>query len=394
MGYLETILRILPAVIVISVPLLWWLHDIRAYPNIHRVGRKEKYHILEETPMVWHKISSKIILPISAFYNIIFSITLLINLTEAESNKSITIVSLLFSIILSALSIFSCSRINRMEWSGVIGLISIYAINFLYQNAIYIMEFVACKDYSLVQSKPNIAYILVLIVVYFYYKKRRPLFYPHIEEHVDRNMEDIVAKDFKQDVNQITIEEDLHEFPIEDNKYDHQEEKHTYGPLDPPDEKTKRNSNIIISAICILICLLIGASGWVVAYTEKQEVSKLQSNIEELKSDIEGLQSDNTTLKNDRTALKVRNGDLQKELETKENVIELMLPAAYVTEKQIGFIVDGSKYYHQFKCSVYQAEDEFWAHNIEYCEYLGYKKCPLCWKEETGGSLVKLVPES
>lgn len=387
MSYLETAMFMLPTVIIISVPTLWWLHDIKKCPNIHRVGRKEKYRVLEETPMVWHKISSKIILPILAFYSILFSITLLINLTEAESNKAITTVSLLFAIILSALSIFSFSRINRMEWSGVIGLISIYAINFLHQIVIYIMEFVAYKDYSLVQSKPNIAYVLVPIVVYFYYQKRRPLFYPHIEETKDRNIEDVVVIDPNPDVNQIIIEEDIHEFPIEDNKYDHQEEKHTYVPLDPPDEKAKRTSSIILSIICIFVCLLVGASGWVAAYIEKQEVSKLQSNIEEL-------QSDNAALKNDQTALKVRNGDLQKELETKENVIDLMLPAAYMTEKQIGFIVNGSKYYHQFKCSVYQVEEEFWAHNIEYCEYLGYKKCPLCWSEDKGGSLVKINPAS
>lgn len=389
MSYLETILFILPAVIVISIPLLWWLHDIRKYPNIHRVGRKEKYHILEETPMVWHKISSKILLPIWAFYNILFSITFIINLTEAESNKIITSVSLLFTVILSALSIFSYVRIKRMEWSGVIGLISIYAINFAYQIAIYVIEFLEYQDYSLVQSKPSIAYVLVSIVVYLYYRKRRPLFTPYIEE-IPNNREDMVMQDSQSDSNNIIFEEDIHEEPVEDNQYDHQEEKRVYGPLDPPDAKDQKKSHIVLSVICILVCLLIGSSGWVAAYIEKQQVSELQS-------DIETLKSENQKMKIDNTSLKARNADLKIELETKKNVIDLMLPAAYMTEKQIGFIVHGSKYYHQFKCSVYQAEDEFWAHNIEYCKYLGYEECPLCWNDDasyTPNNKLHLVPKS
>lgn len=48
--------------------------------------------------------------------------------------------------------------------------------------------------------------------------------------------------------------------------------------------------------------------------------------------------------------------------------------------RRIGFIVDGSNYYHHRGCPVFQAESTFWAHNIEYCQSLGYSKCPVCWK--------------
>lgn len=329
--------------------------------------------------MVWHKISSKILLPIWALYNILFSITFIINLTEADSNKIITSVSLLFTVILSALSIFSYVRIKRMEWSGVIGLISIYAINFAYQIAIYVIEFLEYQDYSLVQSKPSIAYVLVSVVVYSYYRKRRPLFTPYIEE-IPNNREDMVVQDSQSDSSNVIFEEDIHE---EHNQYDYQEEKQVYGPLDPPDAKDQKKSHIVLSVICILICLLIGSSGWVAAYIEKEQITELQSNIE--------------SLNKQREFLKKKNETLQEELDTKKNVIDLMLPAAYMTEKQIGFIVHGSKYYHQFKCNVYQAEDEFWAHNIEYCKYLGYEECPLCWNDDasyTPNNKLHLVPKS
>lgn len=45
----------------------------------------------------------------------------------------------------------------------------------------------------------------------------------------------------------------------------------------------------------------------------------------------------------------------------------------------IGFIVDGSPYYHNYWCDTFQNADEYWAHNIEYCAYIGYSPCPYCW---------------
>lgn len=49
----------------------------------------------------------------------------------------------------------------------------------------------------------------------------------------------------------------------------------------------------------------------------------------------------------------------------------------FLTEK-IGFIVDGSNQYHTFDCEVFRSAESFWAHNKEYCEYLGYTP-HSCW---------------
>lgn len=46
---------------------------------------------------------------------------------------------------------------------------------------------------------------------------------------------------------------------------------------------------------------------------------------------------------------------------------------------KIGLIVNGSNRYHRFDCPIFQEADRFWAHNIEYCEDIGYSKCPDCW---------------
>lgn len=55
------------------------------------------------------------------------------------------------------------------------------------------------------------------------------------------------------------------------------------------------------------------------------------------------------------------------------------LDAALFLYNNIGFIVNGSSYYHNYECPVFQAASEYWAHNIEYCQSIGYSACPVCW---------------
>ena len=38
---------------------------------------------------------------------------------------------------------------------------------------------------------------------------------------------------------------------------------------------------------------------------------------------------------------------------------------------------DGSKRYHKYECDNFPGED-YWAHNVEYAKYRGYKPCPEC----------------
>lgn len=46
----------------------------------------------------------------------------------------------------------------------------------------------------------------------------------------------------------------------------------------------------------------------------------------------------------------------------------------------IGMIVeDGTKRYHKYGSGCTDPYDTYWAHNIEYCEFLGYYQCPVCW---------------
>ena len=40
---------------------------------------------------------------------------------------------------------------------------------------------------------------------------------------------------------------------------------------------------------------------------------------------------------------------------------------------------DGSELYHKYECDKFLGDD-WWAHNVEYAEYLGYESCPKCCK--------------
>ena len=88
----------------------------------------------------------------------------------------------------------------------------------------------------------------------------------------------------------------------------------------------------------------------------------------ELRSRVSALSTEKTQLQEKVNDLEARNEDLSG-----------YLHHATFLYNNIGFIVEGSNRYHNYDCPVFQGADEYWAHNIEYCEYLGYSKCGNCW---------------
>ena len=88
----------------------------------------------------------------------------------------------------------------------------------------------------------------------------------------------------------------------------------------------------------------------------------------ELRSRVSALSTEKTQLQEKVNDLEARNEDLSGYLHD-----------ATFLYNNIGFIVKGSNRYHNYDCPVFQGADEYWAHNIEYCEYLGYSKCGNCW---------------
>lgn len=129
---------------------------------------------------------------------------------------------------------------------------------------------------------------------------------------------------------------------------------------DIPEKRKIGNKTIImISALCVALLVSIFANVY-----QLYKAGKQSFEIESMKSDI--------------SVYETKTNQLQASYEdAKERADEYEEEASFLN-RRIGLIVDGSPYYHSYLCSVFQESDTFWAHNVEYCESLGYEKCPIC----------------
>lgn len=122
---------------------------------------------------------------------------------------------------------------------------------------------------------------------------------------------------------------------------------------------------ICIAAALLVVCICI------LGY----RVSVLTAARDDLTAENAELHSRVSTLSTEKTQLQEKVNDL----EARNEDLSGYLHDATFLYNNIGFIVEGSNRYHNYDCPVFQGADEYWAHNIEYCEYLGYSKCGNCW---------------
>ena len=152
-------------------------------------------------------------------------------------------------------------------------------------------------------------------------------------------------------------------------------EKHrTYGPLDPPDKETQQRSIIVVlSFACILLLICAGILG-AQTYRMSKSVSFLTAENTELNQKNENLGQVNSDLRETKVNLQKEVQDLNSEVSS----LSISESSMRTKLSGIGFIVFGSPYYHRFDCEICSNANSYQAHNIEYCEFIGYEKCPLC----------------
>lgn len=122
---------------------------------------------------------------------------------------------------------------------------------------------------------------------------------------------------------------------------------------------------LCIAAALLVVCICI------LGY----RVSVLTAARDDLTAENAELHSRVSTLSTEKTQLQEKVNDL----EARNEDLSGYLHDATFLYNNIGFIVEGSNRYHNYDCPVFRGADEYWAHNIEYCEYLGYSKCGNCW---------------
>lgn len=135
-------------------------------------------------------------------------------------------------------------------------------------------------------------------------------------------------------------------------------------------EQPKPGKRSPVVPLCIAAALLVVCT-CILGY----RVSVLTAARDDLTAENVELRSRVSTLSNEKTQLQEKVNDL----EARNEDLSGYLHDAIFLYNNIGFIVEGSNRYHNYDCPVFQGADEYWAHNIEYCEYLGSSKCGNCW---------------
>ena len=135
-------------------------------------------------------------------------------------------------------------------------------------------------------------------------------------------------------------------------------------------EQPKPGTRSPVVPLCIAAALLVVCT-CILGY----RVSVLTAARDDLTAENAELRSRVSALSTEKTQLQEKVNDL----EARNEDLSGYLHDATFLYNNIGFIVEGSNRYHNYDCPVFQGADEYWAHNIEYCEYLGYSKCGNCW---------------
>lgn len=152
-------------------------------------------------------------------------------------------------------------------------------------------------------------------------------------------------------------------------------------PSDPPSQPkpSKRNSVLFVVLTAIYIASLAGnaVQGYLFArqqYNAETVQTELQKELSEQKKLVDNL-------KKVRSNLLKEISDMQDNSYMQDDLIDRIAPKAFTLDTYIGFIYDGSQYCHAYDCPQFPFEDcdEFTAHNVEYCEWLGYPKHSKCW---------------
>ena len=116
--------------------------------------------------------------------------------------------------------------------------------------------------------------------------------------------------------------------------------------------------NYLPYLMAILLFVIGIASGYYIAQ------SRMQSELSAIETQLSDLKKEHASLKHENKQLLRENNSLKSDLNS--------------FNRSVGFIVEGSDYYHTYECDIFQSSDDYLAHNTELCEFLGYSACPLC----------------
>lgn len=156
-------------------------------------------------------------------------------------------------------------------------------------------------------------------------------------------------------------------------------------PVESPD-LTQKPAGKSYASLCIILGILLAASfaGNVVqSYMSVNKLEEMTFMQDKLQAEVNSLRSRVSSLRKEKDQLNEQLSNMQYGSDIQDGIIDRISPEAFAMETYIGFIYDGSQYCHSYNCPNFPFDDcadsGFYAHNVEYCEWLGYPKHSKCW---------------
>lgn len=156
-------------------------------------------------------------------------------------------------------------------------------------------------------------------------------------------------------------------------------------PAESPD-LTQKPTGKSYAPLCIILGILLAASfaGNVVqSYMSVNQLEEMTFMQDKLQTEVNSLRSRVSSLRKEKNQLNEQLSNMQYGSDIQDEIIDRISPEAFAMETYIGFIYDGSQYCHSYNCPNFPfddcADNGFYAHNVEYCEWLGYPKHSGCW---------------
>lgn len=156
-------------------------------------------------------------------------------------------------------------------------------------------------------------------------------------------------------------------------------------PVESPD-LTQKPAGKSYAPLCIILGILLAASfaGNVVqSYMSVNKLEEMTFMQDKLQAEVNSLRNRVSSLRKEKDQLNEQLSNMQYGSDIQDEIIDRISPEAFAMETYIGFIYDGSQYCHSYNCPNFPfddcADNGFYAHNVEYCEWLGYPKHSGCW---------------
>lgn len=330
-----------------------------------------------EAPMKFYKLIARIGLPLGFILNLFRAMQATAAIgTATEAARPYFIIDAVYMWVGIALVLGAIIGLNKMEWYGVKCYASLFGWSIVF-NAFLAIYSASLGLYEFEYFGRSIFAIVYLSVwLYFcmvYFGKRRLLFSPGAFNDPPEwtTSPDGEPAFHDQSARNYITPPEVEPEPPSEPEITAESNPPAVIPEKPDKKVTPRTLSIIL-AVALTLSLIGNVWQGVSWSNESSEAA------EEIRVLNNKLTQKEEAIKEYRTKVGDLNTEIARIKAQKESLYD-HLDAALFLYNNIGFIVNGSSYYHNYECPVFQAASEYWAHNIEYCQSIGYGACPVCW---------------